>query len=245
MPYGIRFGMEKQGSSMNKIKKLRVDKLLPLYLIMYGSSISSLIILGNHSYVSILDLTITILFLVMVVSLLLKNKISATHYQATVIFRVIGISIICFSTAVRHVISITYIHWYVFGIMALISLAGLVMQLPYYTNVLKTALPELKKNGKVQVQSELWNINVKTTYDAGKVESGINALMRRVSFLSYLAPGIGMFVVRNLTISGDILFQATVFMYLSIIFLLGAAFPIGEYWLIKEVNKTENIELKV
>ena len=54
-----------------------------------------------------------------------------------------------------------------------------------------------------------------------------------------------MFVVRNLTISGDILFQATVFMYLSIIFLLGAAFPIGEYWLIKEVNKTENIELKV
>ena len=103
----------------------------------------------------------------------------------------------------------------------------------------------MKKNGKVQVQSELWNINVKTTYDAGKVESGINALMRRVSFLSYLAPGIGMFVVRNLTISGDILFQATVFMYLSIIFLLGAAFPIGEYWLIKEVNKTENIELKV
>ena len=230
----MQFGMVVQGRLMKKIKKLMLDKLLSIYLIVFG----------NHS-LSIFNLVITIVLLSLFFLLLIKNEIRATFYQAIVVFRAIGMSLICFSTSVTLLTSKTDVHWLIIGMIAFASLLGLLFQLPYYTDVLKAALPELKRKGKVQIQSRLWDIRVKTTYDMGKVESKVNALMKQLSFLTYLAPGIGMLVSRNLDISGDILFQAIIFMYLSILFLLGAALPIGEYWLIKEINKTENIVLKI
>lgn len=230
---------------MNKIKKLRFDKLLPFYLVIYSLCIVSLIDLGKYSYLSILDLIVTLIFLTMVASLLVKNKISATQYQATVIFMVIGLSIICFATSVKHAISVTEIHWSFFGIMALIFLAGLLMQLPYYADVLISALPELKKSGKIQIHPSLWNIHVKTTYNSGKIESKINALMKQLSFLTYFAPGIGMLVSRNLGSSGESFIPAFLFMFLSLLLMFGAALPIGEYSLINEINKTEDIILKI
>jgi hypothetical protein len=229
---------------MRKIKRLKLDKLSFLYLLIYGYSVISPNIFGDYG-LSIINLTITFVVLLLFLYLLIKKETNAAFYQGVVIFIAVGISLICFNTSVKYFTSTTNVHWSIFGVIAITSLLGLLFQLPYYTEVLSSALPELKKNGKVQIQSKLWDIHVKTTYDMGKVESKTTFLMKRISVLTYLAPGIGMLVSRNLDIRGDILLQATIFIYLSILFLLGAALPIGEFWLIKSIEKSEKIVLKI
>ena len=115
--------------------------------------------------------------------------------------------------------------------------------MPYYLKALRVSIPALIQSGKIDEDRMIWNIKKKTNYETGKIEKGLEQWMRRISFLTYLAPGTGMILSRNLGYDGRVIFGIGFSLYMFFFHIIGQSLPIAEFWLITYLKKAKNLDL--
>ena len=230
---------------MGRLKKFKLDVHLKIFFIMYALCLGSFINLDNSKMISPLDILITVVVLILLLSKLVMDNVQASFHQFTQLAMVFGVCIIFFNTAYRHAqilgrpTNITLI------LIVLFSLVGLALQMPYYLKALRVSIPALIQSGKIDQERRIWDIEKKTNYETSTVEKGLEKWMRRISFLTYLAPGTGMILSRNLGFDGHVIFGIGFSLYMFFFLIIGQSLPLAEFWLIKYLKKTRNLDLFV
>lgn len=214
-------------------QEINIKQLFGLILPIYLINIASFINIAEEKMFSRFDLTIFVIFVILVLSFLILKRIRALYHQIIKVYMVLASGTICYSASIRHAQIIDFPINPVYGWIILFVLIGLSIQIPYYYKSIKYSLDVIITSKKIDTNQGLWNTQIKTPYVPNDKEKKVIFFMKKISWLSYLAPGLGMITSRNLNLEGDILLQVFMFLIIGSILILGLGLPIAEYLFIK------------
>jgi hypothetical protein len=66
----------------------------------------------------------------------------------------------------------------------------------YYTRVLHSSIDLNKRSGKINDREGIWDIDKPVISTSKPLDKGIDTLLKRISWIKYLAPAFGMWVAR-------------------------------------------------
>ena len=238
-----------ENKQLNNINKYKPKLLLQFYLLFFVFCILSISRARQKLTFPYFETIISIFVIINVLNLIINIKYliktTAIQYSLTYFYAHIALCIITFSTSIRVFYVIGFQNYYFFILNGVLIIFGMIVQFINYKKYLLLEIPEFIKNKKIEISSEKWNINIKTTYKPRKIETKLNKIMKKISFLSYFAPALGFYISKYKNFTFNMIFIGILMMFFSISFTAFSASTMGELYLINEINKKENIDLKI
>lgn len=111
------------------------------------------------------------------------------------------------------------------GINALTMIIGFISQIPNERSNLEIAKKYNIKTGRLNMEMGKWDLSKKLHWNSPDKEEIEVSRAKRLSRLSYLVPGIGFYLSRNLSKNDGLLFMSLLFYFLTFIIAYGSARP--------------------